>query len=311
MTHTYALAVHGGAGTILPSEMTAEKEKQYRQALEQALLGGQEILRNGGSSVEAVAESVRVLEDCPLFNAGKGSVFDADGGHEMEAAIMNGADLNAGAVAALRQVQNPILLSKAVLEHSSFVFLSGKGALDFALEHALPLQDDAYFYDEFRHSQWQKAQASGNVQLDHSVEKKYGTVGAVARDQAGNLAAATSTGGLTNKKYGRIGDSSLIGAGTYANNRTCAVSCTGYGEFFIRAVAAYDLSALMEYQQLSLREASDLLVMHKLPQLGGEGGLIAIDAQGNISMKFNSTGMYRGWISENAPAPHTSIYLNA
>ncbi|NJN26786.1 MAG: isoaspartyl peptidase/L-asparaginase [Cyclobacteriaceae bacterium] len=306
----YSLAIHGGAGTILPSEMDAQKELNYTGALKEALAGGQEILASGGSSLDAVETAVRILEDCPLFNAGRGSVFNAAGKHEMEASIMDGATLAAGAVSGISLIKNPVSLARKVKDNSDFVYMSGLGAMDFAREQKVKLMDDAYFFDEYRHAQWLAVKDSSLARLDHSLlkEKKFGTVGAVAFDSQGNLAAATSTGGLTNKKYGRIGDSPIIGAGNYANNATCAVSCTGYGEYFIRGVVAYDVSALMEYKNLSLEEASRYVIKEKMVKLGGEGGLIAIDRQGKISIQFNSEGMYRAWVSADDD-PVVKIFL--
>lgn len=297
----FALVIHGGAGTIIRSEMTDKKEKSFRDALRLALQKGQRILEQGGASLDAVEEAVKSLEDCHLFNAGKGSVFTANGENEMEASIMEGARLMAGAVAGVKSIKNPVSLAREVLESSDHVYLAGGGAMDFAREREQVFEDDAYFFDQFRYEQWQSVKGSNVAQLDHSAsrEKKFGTVGAVALDLNGNLAAATSTGGLTNKKYGRVGDSSVIGAGCYANNRTCAVSCTGYGEYFLRGVVAYDVSALMEYKEFSLSQASDFVIQEKMRALGGEGGLIAVDAGGNIAMPFNSEGMYRGYVGSD------------
>lgn len=293
----FALAIHGGAGTILRNAMSAEKEEAYTQALQTALLTGYNLLAKGASALDAVEAVVCAMEDDPLFNAGKGSVYNHAGGHEMDAAIMNGADLRAGAVALLSHVKNPVSLARAVMEKSEHVFLCGAGAEQFAREVGLPLVAANYFDDPFRYRQFVKIKDHNTSALDNDVqlpdEKKFGTVGAVALDTAGNLAAATSTGGMTNKKFGRIGDSSIIGAGTYANNNTCAVSCTGHGELFIRGVVAYDVSCLMEYKGLSLKQACAEVVYQKLPAIQGAGGLIAIDKQGNIELCFNSEGMYR------------------
>ena len=289
------IAIHGGAGTISPQSMTPEKEKAYKNGLKAALEAGFKVLENGGSSLDAVAAAVVNLEDCHLFNAGKGSVFTNEGRHEMDASIMTGETLHAGAVACVQHLKNPILAAKAVMEKSEHVLLLGAGAEEFAKSLDLAFEDNAYFYDDFRYQQWQKAIKEGKIQLDHSDEKKFGTVGAVAIDNNNNLAAATSTGGMTNKRYNRVGDSAIIGAGTYANNNTCAISCTGHGEFFMRAVVAYDISCLMEYAGLSLEDACRKVVNDKLVKFGGEGGLIAIDAKGNICLPFNSEGMYRGY----------------
>ncbi len=290
----YIIAIHGGAGTILRSGMTPEKEKLYLKALEDALESGYSILSAGGSALDAVVGATVALEDCPLFNAGRGSVFTHDGCHEMDASIMDGKSLKAGAVTGISNVKNPILLSKCIMENSEHVLLSGHGAEEFARKMNCEFESDAYFFSQFRYDQLLEIRETGAVKLDHS-EKKFGTVGAVARDVHGHIAASTSTGGMTNKRYGRIGDSPVIGAGTYANDKTCAVSCTGHGEFFLRAVVAYDISCLMEYKGLSLAEACDLVVNKKLMQVGGEGGLIAVDASANCALVFNSEGMYRAW----------------
>ncbi|MCM4155674.1 isoaspartyl peptidase/L-asparaginase [Gramella sp. AN32] len=304
----YAIAIHGGAGTLLRGQMTSEKEKKYINALRESLRKGFQVLEEGKSAVDAVELAVKILEDSPLFNAGKGSVFTATGDHEMDAAIMDGSNLEAGAVSLISGIKNPVSLARKVMEDSPHVFLAGSGAMKFAKEKNLERKDDTYFFDQFRYDQWQEVKGTTNVQLDHTTSKnsKFGTVGAVACDKNGNIAAATSTGGMTNKNYGRIGDSPLIGIGNYANNKTCAVSCTGNGEFFIRSVTAYDVSCLMEYKNLSLAEASNEVVMKKLVAIKGEGGLIAIDAQGNISMPFNSDGMYRGF--KNSEEENISIY---
>lgn len=296
----YGLAIHGGAGTITRALLTAEKEAAYKKGLADALLAGENILREGGSAMDAVIAAVVSLEDCPLFNAGRGSVFTAEGKHEMDASLMRGDNLDAGAVAGVSGVRNPILLAKAIMEKSDHVLLAGKGAESFAREQGLSFEPESYFHNEFRWNQLQDALREGRVQLDHTAtkDKKFGTVGAVARDRQGNLAAATSTGGMTNKKFNRIGDSPLIGAGTYANNTTCAISCTGHGEYFIRSVVAYDVSCLMEYKGLTLQQACEVVVIEKLVKIGGEGGLIAIDHNGNIELPFNSEGMYRGKVTE-------------
>jgi L-asparaginase / beta-aspartyl-peptidase len=301
MTNNFAIAIHGGAGTILRSTMTPELQLQYETGLQAALEAGYKILEDGGSSLDAVEAAVTSLEDFPLFNAGKGAVFNNIGGHEMDAAIMFGKGLEAGAVCGVSHVKNPVRLARAIMDHSEHVVLCGAGAEQFAKLQQLPSEDDAYFYTEQRYQQWQQALKEDKVQLDHS-DRKFGTVGAVALDKDGNLSAATSTGGMTNKKFGRMGDSPVIGAGTYANNNTCAISCTGHGELFIRSVVAYDISCLMEYKGLSLKEACDLVVHDKLVKIGGEGGLIALDKHGNIEMKFNSEGMYRASKSSCTPA---------
>ena len=291
----FAIALHGGAGTILRSAMTPEKEAAYTAALQAALNIGYAILQNGGSALEAVEQTVVSLEDCPLFNAGRGSVFTADGKHEMDASIMDGLTRDAGAVSMISGVRNPITLARLVMAESGHVMLAGEGAMDFARSMKVPFEPESYFHDDFRWNQWQEMRGSDGFQLDHSAKKdeKFGTVGAVALDIKGNIAAATSTGGMTNKKFGRIGDSPIIGAGTYANNKTCAVSCTGSGEFFIRGVVAYDVSCLMEYKGLSLQAACDEVVQRRLMEIGGDGGLVALDAAGNIALVFNTEGMYR------------------
>ena len=298
----FSIVIHGGAGTILREDMTPELEKAYMQGLQDALNAGYAVLEEGGAATNAVKAAIVILEDNLLFNAGRGSVFTKKGVQEMDAAIMDGTDLAAGAVAGVRNVRNPIELAAEVMHNSNHVFLSGKGANDFAIKQGIKLEPDEFFFSQFRYDQWKAIRDSDNYSLDHThqgleelmKDKKFGTVGAVACDVNGNIAAATSTGGMTNKKYGRIGDSPLIGCGTYANNKTCAISCTGHGEPFIRAVAAYDVSCLMEYKGMNLREAMDEVVNHKLMKMDGEGGMIGVDAVGNTSMIFNSAGMYRG-----------------
>lgn len=304
----YALAIHGGAGTILKSTMTPEKELAYTNALRDALNAGEAVLKKGGASFDAVEMAIRSLEDNPLFNAARGAVFTNTGKHEMDASIMDGSDLSAGAVAGVSNIVNPISLARAVKEQSEHVLLTGPGAIEFAKSVNAEFADDAYFFVQQRYDQLTMAKESGSVIMDHTEdkiengEKKFGTVGAVALDVHGNLAAGTSTGGMTNKKFGRVGDSPIPGAGTYANNNTCAISCTGHGEFFIRAVVAYDISCLMEYKGLSLQEACEKVVMDKLVKFGGEGGLIALDRQGNIELPFNSEGMYRGKVKSGEEA---------
>lgn len=292
----YSIAIHGGAGTLIKGNMTPEKEKLYRSKLQQSLDSGFDILKNNGSALDAVETAVKILEDSPLFNAGKGSVFTATGTHEMDASIMDGKSLNAGAASLITGIKNPISLARLVMEKSEHVLLAGSGAMEFARLHKLPFENEDYFYDDFRFQQWQELKDTGKFQLDHSQKKdsKFGTVGAVASDQLGNIAAATSTGGMTNKNWGRIGDTPIIGVGNYANNLTCAVSCTGSGEFFMRGVVAYDVSCLMEYKGLSLLEAANEVILQRLPKINGDGGLIAVDARGNVAMPFNTEGMYRG-----------------
>jgi beta-aspartyl-peptidase (threonine type) len=300
---TFTLAIHGGAGTILKSMLTPELEARYNQGLQDALDAGYKVLNQQGASLDAVIASITSLENNELFNAGKGAVYTNKGLNEMDASIMNGKTLEAGAVAGVRNVKNPILLANEVMTKSGHVMLCGDGAKEFAVKSGLELAPDEYFHTTYRHDQWVEIRDSEFYQLDHKEdtlksfaheEKKFGTVGAVALDLYGNLAAGTSTGGMTNKRFGRIGDSSVIGSGTYANNTTCAISCTGHGEYFIRAVVAYDISCLMEYKGLSLQEACEIVVKDKLVKLGGEGGLIAVDAKGNYDLPFNSEGMYRG-----------------
>ena len=311
----YALAIHGGAGTILASNMTAELKEAYELSLKDALQAGYQILDKKGSALDAVIQATKNLEDNILFNAGKGSVFTHKGTHEMDASVMEGRELLAGAVSGVKNIKNPIELAAEVMRNSDHVFLSGEGALEFALERGISFAPDSYFFSEFRYEQWKKARDTDHYVLDHSSskleelmrDKKFGTVGAVACDADGNLAAATSTGGMTNKSYGRVGDTPIPGIGTYANNETCAISCTGHGELFIRAVAAYDVSAMMEYGKLSLEQAMNEVVNHKLKSIGGEGGMIGIDSSGNISMIFNSEGMYRA-MKDNEGREEISIF---
>ena len=315
-----ALAIHGGAGTILRSLMTPELEREYRSGLEEALKVGWEMLVKGGSALDCVEATVCSLEDFPLFNAGRGAVFTHEGKNEMDASIMDGRSLRAGAVAFVKNVKNPIKLARLVMDRTEHVLLGGAGANQFALEMGVEMADDAYFYTEHRYQQLLSAREQGVIQLDHTVEdqeildenletvgpgdtssqirnpKPIGTVGAVACDQSGYLASATSTGGMTNKKFGRIGDTPLIGAGTYADNHTCAVSCTGHGEFFMQGVTAYDVAARMRYQGLNLVSAARETIEY-LTRIGGEGGLIAVDASGNVTLPFNSDGMYRGCVT--------------
>lgn len=296
-----SIAIHGGAGTILRELMTPELENEYRLGLQASLAAGYALLEKGAGAIDAVQSAVVLLEDNLLFNAGRGSVFTKQGQHEMDAAIMDGKDLAAGAVAGARNIRNPVLLAAEIMRHSNHVFLSGTGAGDFAMQRRIKTEPDEYFFSQFRYEQWKQARDGEEYSLDHSVskaealmkDKKFGTVGAVACDANGNVAAATSTGGMTNKKFGRIGDTPVIGAGNYANNKTCAISCTGHGEPFIKAVAAYDVSCLMEYKGLSLQEAMNEVVNKKLVAIEGEGGMIGVDAAGNIAMLFNSAGMYR------------------
>lgn len=303
----FTIVIHGGAGTILKEDMTPELEKAYISGLQDALECGYGVLKEGGSAVNAIKAALVIMEDNILFNAGRGAVFTKKGVQEMDAAIMEGKTLAAGAVAGVRNVRNPIELATEVMRNSNHVFLSGKGASDFAIKQGVKLEPDEYFFSQFRYDQWKAIRDSDNYALDHTnqqleelmKDKKFGTVGAVACDQEGNIAGATSTGGMTNKKYGRIGDSPLIGSGTYANNRTCAISCTGHGEMFIRAVAAHDVSCLIEYKGYSLRQACEEVTLKKLVELGGEGGMIAVNALGEPVMVLNSAGMYRALKSSN------------
>jgi beta-aspartyl-peptidase (threonine type) len=288
----WGMVMHGGAGTISRSEMTPEEEKAHRAGMEQALKTGYEVLKGSGSSLDAVEAAVRVLEDNPLFNAGKGAVFTHEGTNELDASIMDGRTLKAGAVAGVQHVRNPIGLARLVMEKSPHVLLAGAGAEAFAKEMGVTLVDEKYFYTKQRWKALQRVKASPTPVSD---KDRHGTVGAVALDQAGNLAAATSTGGMTNKRAGRIGDSPVIGAGTYANNETCAVSCTGDGEYFIRAVVAHTVSALMADKGLPVTTAAET-ALSRAKELGGEGGLIALDKNGNFALPFNTSGMYRGWV---------------
>ena len=317
---TPVIAIHGGAGTITRAALSPEQERGYHEALDYVLQGGQRILEHGGSALDAVTEAVFRLEECPLFNAGKGSVFTHAGTHELDASIMDGSTLAAGAVACVKSLRNPILAARRVMEDGRHVLLVGEGAEAFARAAGLDTVPPDYYFTEARYAQWQRALAEGRSGLlDHDAQTlaaepldadtKMGTVGAVALDARGNLAAATSTGGVTDKRVGRVGDSPLIGAGCYANNRTAAVSCTGSGEMFIRMLAAYDVSALMEYRALSLADACAAVVMEKLPTIDGRGGLIAVDAQGNVCMPFNTEGMYRGQAQAGGPRL-TAIYRN-
>jgi len=301
----FGIAIHGGAGTIERSKMTPETERNYRTGLERALAAGYDILKRGGSSLDATEAAVRVLEDDPHFNAGKGSVFTSAGTNEMDAAIMDGKTLAAGAVAALKHVKNPISLARLVMEKSGHVMMDGEGAEAFAKENGIELVDAKYFFTQERWDALQKMKAAEKHRTGRAGkafvitdQDRHGTVGAVALDKNGNLAAATSTGGTTNKRPGRVGDSPIIGAGTYANDATCAVSATGDGEYFIRATVGHDVSALMEYRGMALNEAAQG-VLDKVAKLGGTGGLIAIDRQGNVALPFNTSGMYRGYVDTN------------
>ncbi len=292
-----ALAIHGGAGNILKKNIASERVAAYEQALTETLHAGYEILKKGGSALDAVEKAVCLLEDCPLFNAGRGAVLNVQGEYEMDASVMDGETGLAGAVAMIQQVKNPVALARAVMEKTPHVFIGGQGAEEFAKSIGMPSMEKTYFHDEYRYQQWMKMRGSGSVSLDHDIssgdEKKFGTVGAVACDAKGNLAAATSTGGMMNKMKGRIGDSPLIGVATYANNESCAISCTGHGEIFIKQVVAYDIHCLMQYKGMSLQEACDFVVNHKLMEVKGEGGLIATDKSGEVVIVFNTPGMFR------------------
>jgi len=307
--NNFSIAIHGGAGTLVKGMMTTELEAAYRLALKLALDTGFSVLECGGTSIDAVEKAVIVLEDSHLFNAGKGAVFTSEGTHEMDASIMDGKSLNAGAVSLVTGIKNPVSLSKYVMEKSEHVFLAGDGAMQFAKMNNFTIEDDIYFYDQLRYNHWLDIKDTDGFQLDHSKSKdrKFGTVGAVACDKNGNIAAATSTGGMTNKKFGRVGDSPLIGAGNYANNKTCAISCTGSGEFFIRGVVAYDVASLMEHKGMSLKQASNEVINKRILDIGGDGGLIAVDAKGNIAMPFNTEGMYRAFKNSKGEV-EVSIY---
>ncbi len=307
----FAIVIHGGAGTIKKENMTPELELAYNDKLAEAIKVGHEILKNGGDAMDAVEATIRIMEDSPLFNAGKGAVFTHDGTNSLDASFMDGKTLNAGAVAGISTVKNPISLARKVMTNSEHVMLSGAGGDAFAKalnDPAIEIVPNSYFFTQNRYDGLQrvlKAEADKDpqaavLQLQDAFTKdsKYGTVGCVALDKKGNIAAGTSTGGMTNKKYGRIGDAPIIGSGTYANNTTCGVSSTGHGEYFIRAQVAYDISALMEYKGLTLEEATETVVQKKLVDLGGTGGVVALDHLGNISMNFNTPGMYRAMMND-------------
>ena len=296
-----AIAIHGGSGTIERGEFSPEREAEVRATLEQAVRAGYELLAAGGTSLDAVTRAVTLLEDSPHFNAGRGAVFNAEGKNELDASIMEGAALNAGAVAAVHRVRNPVLLARKVMEESAHVMLMGEGAETFAREHGIALEDDAYFHTDYRWQQLQRAKAASQPDstfLSETPDTWFSTVGAVALDANGNLAAATSTGGMTNKRWGRVGDSPIIGAGTYADNRSCAVSATGHGEYFIRATAARDICARVQYTGVSLQAAAERVVKQQLTEMGGDGGIIAVDPAGNLALVFNTSGMYRASIDQ-------------
>ena len=330
MNPTAVIAIHGGAGTILRTLMDPNAEQRYHASLNDVLTAGQKVLATGGSALDAVSEAVCLLEDNPLFNAGRGAVFTADGTHELDASIMDGSTLEAGAICCVTRVRNPILVARRVLEASEHVMFTGAGAEAFAVAQGFEPVDSSYFHTDARHKQWLLVRGQQRVMLDHDgatfsapspggdaeeptphepidPNRKFGTVGAVALDQHGHVAAATSTGGVTNKQAGRVGDAPLIGAGCYADDATCAVSTTGSGEMFMRMVAAYDVAAQMAYRGVSLEEAAGDVVMNRLPRINGRGGLIAVDALGNVTLPFNTEGMYRGFARVGV-APVTAIY---
>ncbi len=302
----YALVIHGGAGTIVKSSMTPEKEKAYKAALELALKTGDSILANGGTAIDAVVATIKIMEDNPLFNAGKGAVFTNEGKNELDASIMDGSNLKAGAIAGVTTIKNPITAALAVMNKSEHVMMAGKGAEKFAEDQGCIIVSPSYFYTKDRWQSLQKAKQKDAQKVDSSnaikdplnKDFKYGTVGCAALDKYGNIASGTSTGGMTNKKYGRIGDAPIIGSGTYADNNTCAISCTGWGEYFIRLSMAKAISDRMELKGMSLEDAAKEMIHKKLPALGGDGGLVGIDKEGNITMQFCTPGMYRGYINK-------------
>ncbi len=294
----FGLVIHGGAGSIVPGRYTPEEEQEYRNKLNEALEAGYKILADGGSSLDAVEKTINILEDSPLFNAGKGAVFTANGVNELDASIMDGSNLQAGAAARLRHIKNPISLARKVMEDSKHVMMVGDGAEKFAVQNGVELVDTSYFFTKEKWESLQRVLQKAKKQKQTSLyqnDSKYGTVGCVALDKNGNLAAGTSTGGINNKMFGRVGDSPIIGAGTYADNNTCAISATGQGEYFIRLNVAYDISAMMKYQNKSLEEAADEAINKKIENIGAEGGVIGIDQYGNIAMPFNTPGMFRGY----------------
>lgn len=309
-TGPVAIAIHGGSGTINKGDFSEDQEREIRETLERAVRAGHGILSSGGTSLDAITQAITILEDSPHFNAGRGAVFNSEGKNELDASIMEGEGLNAGAVAAVHNVRNPVLLARKVMTESPHVMLMGAGAEQFARDHGLAFEDDAYFYSEYRWQQLQKARASdsgGNSFLSETPDRWFSTVGAVALDARGNLAAATSTGGMTNKRWGRVGDSPIIGAGTYADNRSCAVSATGHGEYFIRATVARDICARVQYTGEDLAGAASQVVQGQLVDMGGSGGVIAIDPQGNLALTFNTPGMYRASI-DTAGKVYVAIY---
>lgn len=308
----FAIIIHGGAGTILKKNLTSETEAAYKAKLEEAIKVGYEILKNGGSSLDAVQKTINIMEDSPLFNAGKGAVFTNAETNELDASIMDGRTLNAGASAGTTTVRNPINLARVIMENSPHVMMAGTGAESFAKDQGLTIVDPSYFYTERRLNSLKRVkekEASHAKHIDTESasldfydsdikDSKFGTVGCAALDKNGNLAAGTSTGGMTNKRFGRVGDAPIIGAGTYANNNSCAVSSTGWGEYFIRAMVAYDISALMQYKNLSLKKAAQEVIQKKIPELGGDGGIVAVDKNGNMVAEFNTAGMYRATMND-------------
>lgn len=311
----FGIVIHGGAGTILKENMSDSLEAAYKTKLKEAISVGYEILNNGGTSLDAVTHTINVMEDSPLFNSGKGAVFTHDGSNELDASIMDGATLNAGAVAGVKHIKNPINLAKDVMQKSDHVLLYGSGAEEFAQTLGYKMMDTSYFYTQNRYESLQRVLEKEKIKNEKTIsfedpfikDSKFGTVGCAALDKHGNLAAGTSTGGMTNKRWNRIGDSPIIGAGTYANNATCAVSSTGWGEYFIRAVVAYDISALMEYKGMSVQDAAREVIQKKVPALGGDGGIVAIDKNGNVAMEFNTAGMYRATMNSKGEL-EISIY---
>lgn len=312
----FGIVIHGGAGTILKKNMSDSLELAYKQKLEEAIRTGHKILENGGNAMEAVTATINIMEDSPLFNAGKGAVFTNEETNELDASVMDGATLNAGAIAGVTHIKNPIDLAVEVMDHSDHVLLAGKGAETFAQTRGIELVDPSYFYTQRRFESMQRVKEKEQVELDHDAptsaldskevfldpfinDYKYGTVGCAALDKNGNLAAGTSTGGMTNKRWNRIGDAPIIGAGTYANNATCAVSSTGWGEYFIRGMVAHDISAQMEYKKVSLEAAAENVIQDKLTRLGGTGGIVAIDRTGKVAMEFNTAGMYRAHMNRD------------
>ncbi len=304
----YAIVIHGGVGTILRADTSPEKEAAYTQALNEALTIGENILKNGGTSMDGVTATIKYLEDCPLFNAGKGAVFTAEGKNELDASIMDGQTQKAGAIGGVQTIKNPITLARAVMEKSPHVMLTGRGAEQFAALNGIEIVDPKYFFTEMRWNTYLRAKAEDEqkqkeqkeiIEKTKNIDKKFGTVGCVCLDKNGNIAAGTSTGGMTYKKWNRIGDAPIIGAGTYADNNSCGVSCTGHGEYFIRYTVARDVCALVEYKGMSVEKAADYVINDKLKSKGGEGGLIALDAKGNVAMSFNQEGMYRGYAKSN------------